>query len=308
MRQAFINEIQKQAEQNSDIIILTGDLGYSVFENFQQKLPKQFFNTGIAEQNMAGVAAGLALEGKKVFIYSIVPFATMRCYEQIRNDICYHNIDVNIIGIGGGFAYGSAGFTHQALEDLAIMRVLPNMKIICPCDPQEASILAQQVLRGKGPFYIRLNRGGEMNIYPIMPEIEIGKAAIARSGKDITIFGIGAILNEAMLAAEILEKQGISAEVVSMHTLKPFDKDIILDRVKIRKAIFSLEEHSVIGGLNSVICEVLAGKGIKILFKALASEDKYFERVGSQACLRAKAGLDAQSIADAVINALKTNK
>ena len=165
MRNTVINHILEAAKKDSSIILMTADLGYSVMEKFIEELPKQFINIGIAEQNMIGVAAGLALAGKKVFVYTIAPFATMRCFEQIRVDVCYQNLDVTIIGVGGGYAYGTLGTTHYALEDLAVMRALPNMKVMCPADPQEAALVANKAIQVGGPNYIRLNRGGEENIH-----------------------------------------------------------------------------------------------------------------------------------------------
>ncbi len=297
MRNIFVNEIQKEAERNKNLIFLTGDLGYSVFENFQKNCPEQFFNVGIAEQNMAGMASGLALDGKKVFIYSIVPFSVMRCYEQIRDDICYHNLDVNIIGVGGGFAYGSAGFSHHALEDLAIMRVLPNMKIICPCDPAEASALAKEILQKKGPFYIRLNKGGEKQLWSRPEKFEIGRCAVLKEGKDIAIFATGAIVSEAITAAEILEHNGISTEVISLHTVKPLDTNLILERMRNKTAIFSLEEHSLIGGLGSAIAEIIVKYEKNALFHSFGVDDKFSAKVGSQDYLRRYFGLDGESLA-----------
>ena len=187
MRNTIINEIHNAARLNKNIFFLTADLGFSVVEKFAAELPEQFINVGIAEQNMIGVAAGLALAGKKVFVYSIIPFATMRCFEQIRIDVCYQNLDVTIIGVGGGYAYGSAGSTHFALEDLAIMRSLPNMKIVCPADPHEASALGKQIIDGSGPWYIRLNKGGEKIITGHTTPV-IGKGSVIKPGNEATIF------------------------------------------------------------------------------------------------------------------------
>ena len=300
MRNTIINAIHTAAKTNKDIIFLTGDLGYSVVEQFQAELPNQIINCGIAEQNMVGVAAGLALAGKKVFVYSIVPFATMRCFEQIRVDVCYQNLDVTIIGVGGGFAYGTLGTTHFGLEDLALMRSLPNMKIIAPADPLEAAQLFDQVLNIKGPWYIRLNRGGEKVISEGALSAQIGAGSILKKGSQAIIFSIGNITEVALEAATILEKEGISAEVIHLHTLKPLDNDIIKDRARTRKAIVTLEEHTINGGLGSAISEVLAENGLAVAFHRLGVEDQYFSFIGKQDFLRSKAGLSAAVVAETI--------
>ena len=300
MRNTIINAIHTAAKTNKDIIFLTGDLGYSVIENFQAELPNQIINCGIAEQNMIGIAAGLALAGKKVFVYSIVPFATMRCFEQIRVDVCYQNLDVTIIGVGGGFAYGTLGTTHFGLEDLALMRSLPNMKIIAPADPLEAAQLFKQLVGAKGPWYIRLNRGGEKVISEGVLPAQIGVGSILKKGSQVTIFSIGNITEVALEAVAILEKEGVSAEVIHLHTLKPLDNDIIKDRALTRKAMVTLEEHTINGGLGSAVSEVLAENGLAVPFRRLGVEDQYFSFIGKQDFLRTKAGLSAVAVAETI--------
>lgn len=301
MRNTFINKIHKAALKNKNIIFLTGDLGYSVIENFKAQLPEQVINVGIAEQNMIGLAAGLALAGKKVFVYSIIPFVTMRCLEQIRVDVCYQNLDVNIIGVGGGFAYGTLGATHHAIEDMAIMRSLPNMKIVSPADAVEADILAGQIISAKGPFYIRLNRGGEKNIYKsLRPKIRLGKGFILKKGKDISIISIGAITEVALITADFLNKEGISTEVVSIHSLKPIDKNLIKKIFTEKKAVFTLEEHTIFGGLGSAVAEIAAESGFNIPFKRIGVKDEYPKVIGKQDFLREIAGISPEQVAEIV--------
>ncbi len=300
MRNTIINAIHAAALKNKDIFFITGDLGYSVVENFQAELPNQFINAGIAEQNMMGVAAGLALAGKKVFVYSIVPFVTMRCFEQIRVDVCYQNLDVTIIGVGGGFAYGTLGTTHFGLEDMTLMRSLPNMKIIAPSDPFEAGQLFEQLVNIKGPWYIRLNRGGEKVITEHSLPPQIGVGSVLKKGSKATIFSIGAITEAALVASALLEKDGIQAEVVHIHTLKPLDKEIIKDRARARAAIITIEEHTVNGGLGSAVAEVLAENGLTTPFRRLGLEDKYLSVIGKQDFMRAQAGLSAEVIAETI--------
>lgn len=300
MRNTIINAIHAAAKTDKNIVFLTGDLGYSVVEQFQAELPEQIINTGIAEQNMIGVAAGLALAGKKVFVYSIVPFVTMRCFEQVRIDVCYQNLDVTLIGVGGGFAYGTLGTTHFGLEDLAIMRSLPNMKIIAPADSIEATQLFAQLLNDKGPAYIRLNRGGEKNITEQTSLVQIGVGSVLKPGSKATIFSIGAISDVALAAAILLEQDNISVEVIHLHTLKPLDKKLITDRGRTRAAIVTLEEHTINGGLGSAVAEVLAEEGISIPFRRLGVKDKYLPFIGKQDFMRAQAGLSAVAVVEAI--------
>src|SRR3989344_6665324 len=226
MRNTIINGIHAAARQNKDIMFLTGDIGYSVIEKFVAEFPDRVLNAGIAEQNMIGVAAGLALAGKKFFVYTIVPFATMRCFEQIRVDVCYQNLDLTIIGIGGGYAYGTLGTTHFGLEDLALMRSLPNMKVVAPADPLETEKLFGQLLNAGGPCYIRLNRGGEKIVTENAQPPQFGAGSVLKPGSQATIFSIGAITEVALEAAALLEKENINVEVIHLHTLKPLDKEI----------------------------------------------------------------------------------
>lgn len=305
MRNTVINTIYSAAREDKNIMFLTADLGYSVVENFQQELPGQIINVGISEQNMIGVAAGLALSGKKVFAYSIVPFVTMRCFEQIRIDVCYQNLDVAIIGVGGGFAYGSAGPTHFGLEDLTLMRSLPNMKIVAPADPYEALSLSKQVITTKGPWYIRLNRGGEKNITENSSSPIVGFGSIVKQGSDATIFSIGAITDVAVDAARVLDLEGISTEVIHLHTLKPIDSQIIISRIHSRKVIITIEEHTMFGALGSAVSEVIACERTAIPFKMLGVGGQYPPLTGKQDFLRSQAGLSSEHVANTIRNLWK---
>ena len=301
MRIAFIKTLIKIAEKDRNIYLLTGDLGFSILEEFRHKFPERFINCGVAEQNMIGVAAGLALTGKKVIVYSIIPFVTMRCFEQIRNDICIQNLDVKIVGVGAGFSYGAQGPTHHAIEDLAVMRVLPNMKILCPADPIETQLAVGKMLRFKGPFYLRLGKSKEENIYRKPFDFKLGKANLVKNGKDIIIIGIGPVLRNALLASERLEKKyNISIKIISMATLKPLDENIILKAAKETKVILTIEEHSLIGGLGDAVAGVLATSNYKALFKKIALPDKFCKESGSQELLREKNGLSIEAIEKAI--------
>lgn len=297
MRIAFIRTLTEMAAHDKNIHLLTGDLGFSVFEDFAKKFPNQYLNCGVAEQNMMGMAAGMALCGKKVLVYSIVPFVAMRCFEQIRNDVCLHNLDVKVVGVGGGFSYGALGRTHHAIEDLAIMRALPNMTVLCPADPLETELAVRAMLESSGPAYLRLGKSKEENIYSSSFDFEIGRAHVVKKGKDIAVMGIGPILKNAILAAENIEKKlGITVRVVSMSTLKPLDSRSVIEAAKNVKAICTLEEHSIIGGLGDAVSRVLTEAGHPVIFRSLGIKDALSKEIGDQVFLREKNNLSVESI------------
>lgn len=305
MRNTTIDTIYERAKEDPNIFLIVGDLGYSVVGDFAKELPDQVINVGISEQNMIGVAAGLALDGAKVFVYSIAPFVTMRCFEQIRIDVCYQNLDVNLIGVGGGFAYGTLGTTHHAIEDVAIMRSLPNMKIISPADKEEARFLVKDVLDSRGPFYVRLNRGGEENIsgYSKTSEsIRIGKNVEVRLGNDMVLFASGNILEVAVKVSDNLKKSGIGLKVISVHSLKPLDSNNIKKEISNKKAVFTLEEHNIIGGLGSAVSEIIAEGNVSVKFKRFGVEDKYLSFIGKQDYLRGSVGLSVETISKTINN------
>ena len=213
MRQAFINVLTELARKDKRIFLLTGDLGFSVFEKFKEEFPKRFFDIGVAEQNMIGIASGLALSGKVAFVYSIIPFLIMRPFEQIRLDICYQNTNVKMVGVGGGFAYGSAGSTHHATEDIAIMRALPNMTVVCPADPVETELSIRCAVKYNGPVYIRL--GGEKGkIYSREPNFKLGRGIVVREGRDVSIVSTGDMLRNVIEATKMLSKKKIALFVL----------------------------------------------------------------------------------------------
>lgn len=270
-------------------------------EGFRKNLPGRYFNAGMAEQNIIGMASGMALSGMKVFVYSIVPFVTLRCFEQIKIDMCVHKADVTIVGVGGGLAYGSAGATHYSIEEVAALRALPNMKIVCPATPSETKILTQQVIDVGGPVYLRVGRGKEQDL-PVHYELKLGQAAVMRAGTDVTIFTAGPIALEALKAAEFLGSKGISVEVINMHTVKPLDTEIVKNRSKTRKGIFTLEEHSSIGGLGGAVSEVLATVAPRnSKFKIFGIPDAWPKTVGSQDYLRKICGISASQVASDIL-------
>ena len=301
MRTAFIKTLCELAEQDERIWLLCGDLGYSVLEGFSSRFPNRFVNVGVAEQNMTGIAAGLALSGKVVFIYSIANFPVMRCLEQIRNDVCYHNLNVKIVTVGGGLTYGSLGYTHHGVEDIAVMRVLPNMTVIAPGDPVEARLATQAILNTPGPCYLRLGKAGEPVVHQIEPEFQVGKAISLQLGTDLTLISTGGMLQSVVLAAEKLASQGYSVQVLSMPTVYPLDEPAIVQAAKQTGKIITVEEHGL-GGLGSAVAEVLALGGIPVKFKSLRLQREAMKVAGSQTVLRSSQGLSIERIVDEAIS------
>ena len=304
MRTAFADTIFEIAAENPDVYLLTGDLGFSVLEKFAAAFPDRYINVGVAEQNMIGVAAGLALSGKTVFVYSIANFPTLRCLEQIRNDVCYHNANVKIVAVGGGFTYATLGPTHYGLEDLAIMRALPNMTVIAPGDPAEARAATRAAAALPSPCYLRLGRAGEPNVHTTPPAFELGRALEARQGGDATIITTGGMLYNAVTAADQLREQGIACRVLSLHTLKPLDRDAVMAAAG--KPIITVEEHSAIGGLGSAVAEVLAElRGVPVWLERIAVPSEFAQFVGSQSYFHDHYGLSAAQIARRVVDTLR---
>lgn len=306
MRTAFIETLFTLAKKDDRIVLMTGDLGFRVVTPFMEHLPQQFLNAGVAEQNMTGMAAGMAFSGKIVFTYSIANFPTLRCLEHIRNDVCYPNANVKIVAIGGGFAYGAMSITHHAVEDLGVMRMLPNMVIVAPGDPVETRKATRAVYEHDGPCYLRLGKAGEPTVHKTDIEFRLGKAIKLREGKDITVISTGAMLQTAIRVGEQMETMGLSMRILSMHTLKPLDEQAVIDAACETHAIATLEEHSVIGGLGSAVAEVLAEtEVIKVPFKRIGLQSSFSTHVGSQEYLRMQHGLTDESIIKSLLLLLK---
>jgi transketolase len=245
------------------------------------------------------------MKGFIAFIYSIVPFVTMRNFEQIRNDICYQNLNVKIVGVGAGFSYGPYGHTHHGLEDIGIMRTLPNLTIVCPGDPIEASLATEAILKHDGPVYLRLGKSGEPEVHKKNVKFLIGKSILVKKGKDITLLSTSTLLSTALEVAKELERKNHSASVISMHTIKPLDIKSIQNSLDKSKAIFTLEEHSVIGGLGSAVAEVIAESNRKIVFKRIGARDTFTKKVGLQEFMRNAHGLSVNQIAETILSVLK---
>lgn len=296
MRIAFVHRLFELAKKDKRIFLLTGDLGFSVFEKYIEAFPDQYLNMGVAEQNMAGVAAGMAMEGKIPIIYSIIPFTTMRNFEQIRNDICYQNLNVKIVGVGAGFSYGPYGHTHYALEDIGILRTLPDLVIFAPGDPIETDLATKAMLQHIGPVYLRLGKVGERNVHKIIPTFDIGKGICIEDGKEITLLATSTFLTLAQEVKEKLKVKKFSVRLISMPSIKPLDKKIILESAKKTKALFTLEEHSIIGGLGSAVAEVLAEDSQQIFFKRYGVPDRFTKVMGNQEYMRKANSLGVDDI------------
>lgn len=295
MRTGFINTLHKLAKADKRIFLLTADVGFSVFERFIEDFPDRYFNVGVAEANMMGIAAGLALSEKVVYTYTMAHFITMRAYEQIRLGLCYQNANVRLIGSGGGFTYGPAGTTHHSIEDISIMRALPNMCVICPGDPVETQYAVEASVRHNGPMYIRLGKRDPV-IHTKAINFKIGQGIVLEKGDDLHILSTGNMLQTAKDVSERLKKDGLSASVISLHTVKPIDANLIKKLACSGKPMFTIEEHSIVGGLGSAVSEVIAELNCNITFKRIGVPDKYPTTIGSQKYLRKVFGLDTNGI------------
>lgn len=298
MRKAFFEALFGQAEADARVTLVTADMGYRQVEEHAARRPRQFVNVGIAEQAMTGIAAGLAMVGRIAFTYSIANFPTLRCYEQIRNDVCYHNANVKIVTGGAGLAYGALGVTHHTGEDLALMRVLPNMTVVAPGDPWEAYEATRAATLHEGPVYLRIGRGGEGRVHAPGARFELGRAIRVREGSALGLVATGSMLESAVAIADELAKGGTDAAVLSVHTLKPLDEGAILGLARRVPLIATLEEHSIMGGLGGAVAEVLAEAGLvrPPLLKRFGFPPRFPSIVGGQEYLRAQVGLSREGI------------
>ena len=303
MRIAFIKTLLELAEKDERIYLVVGDVGFGLVEPFVEKFPLRFLNVGVAEQNMTGIAAGLAMCGKVVFTYSIANFPTLRCLEQIRNDVCYHNADVKIVSVGGGLGYGALGVTHHATEDIAVMRALPRMTVVAPGDPLEAELATRALVEQPGPGYLRLGKSGEPLVHKPGVSFRLGAAIRVREGGGVTLISTGTMLYNTLRAGERLSQQGIQARILSMHTVKPLDTDAVIAAARETDAVFTIEEHSILGGLGSAVAETLAESGLRVCFKRLGIPPAFTTVVGRQEYLK-----DAYSLSvDGIVNRVETS-
>ena len=298
MRAVFNKTLLEIAKNDPRIHMVLADIGYGEIEPFRDTFPDRYYNVGVAEQNMTGVACGIAMEGNIAVTYSIANFPTLRCLEQIRNDVCYHNANVKIVIIGGGVSYGPLGMSHHSTEDIAIMRALPNMVVVVPCDNYEAEAATHAMIDYNGPFYYRCGYKGEKDIHSGPVDFKIGKAITVREGKDVTLMFAGPIDINVLHAADILKAQGISCRIVSMHTIKPIDKQAIIDAAENTGGIVTIEEHNLSGGLGSAVAEVICDSGVHPkAFKRIALPDVNVALIGHQQWIRTQYGMSDENIA-----------
>jgi transketolase len=304
MRNTFVKILIEMATIDDRIFLITPDLGFSVLEEFEENFPDRFLNVGIAESNAVSIASGLALSGKVVYIYSIIPFVTMRPFEQIRVDLAYMNTNVRLIGVGAGITYGSAGATHHSIEDIAIMRALPNMSVFSPCDPYEVEQVTKESVNHQGPIYFRLAKKGEPTISDISKEIKLGKANIIQENEN-AIISIVFTGNSSDIAIEVYDKlikQDKKVNLIHFHTIKPFDYDVLENILLKTENIFTIEEHSIIGGLGSVVSEYIAESKFNPKFKRFALPDEYSHYVGSQGYIREQFGFTSKKILEQILD------
>lgn len=305
MRDAFIRTLTTLAETRPDLMLMTADLGFGVLNDWIFRFPKQFLNAGVAEQNMTGLAAGMALEGRTVFTYSLGNFPTVRCLEQIRNDVCYHDANVKIVSVGGGMSYGPVGASHHATEDLAIMRSLPNMVVISPGDLWEAAEATRALVGMPGPAYLRLDKSAAIPTHIPGERFRLGRIRVIRQGWDVTLAATGGILGEALLAADLLAAYGVTCRVLSLHTIKPLDHAALEAAARETGGIVTIEEHSLHGGMGGAVAEALLDAGAAPGFFLRFGLRTFSSIVGSQSYLREVYGMDAGTVAKAVLARLR---
>lgn len=306
MRTVFNKVLVELAQKDPRIHMVLADIGYGEIEGFARQFPDRYYNCGVMEQNMTGVACGIAMEGNIAVTYSIANFPTLRCLEQIRNDVCYHNANVKIVNIGGGVSYGALGVSHHSTEDIAIMRALPNMVVVVPCDLQEAEAATRAVFAYEGPVFYRCGYKNEKDIHHRPFQFELGKALTVEDGDDCSIIFCGPIGFEAQKAVFAAREKGINCRLISMHTIKPIDREVIVRAAKETGRIITVEEHNLSGGLGSAVAEVLCDEGaLNVKMHRMALPDVNVHEVGSQQYLREFYHLTAPYIEQAIYDISK---
>ena len=305
MRAAFADEIEILAAEDNRIVLLSGDIGNRMFDTFKEKSPDNFYNCGVAEANMTGMAAGMALCGLRPVTYTITAFNTARVLEQIRLDVCFQNLPVIIVGVGGGLSYSSLNATHHALEDIAFLRVIPNMTVICPGDAWEVRSAIRAAFEIDGPVYIRLAKKNEPLIHNGIPIFAIGKGIVIRSGTDVCLLNAGSLLPSAVAASEALMEIGISVQVVSMHTVKPLDETLLQDIFSKFAHVFTLEEHSKLGGFGGSVAEWLSDQiNPKGHLTRIGTDDQFMYEAGEKEYAQEYFGITTKDIVKKVVQSM----
>lgn len=306
MRNRFAAELTAMADRDERVVLLSGDIGNRLFDDFKERHPDRFLNCGVAEANMMGMAAGLAMSGLRPFAYTITPFVTTRCLEQIRVDVCYHDVPVTIVGVGGGLSYAGLGATHHSCEDIAFLRALPGMTVVCPADAHEVGGAMRAALRQDGPVYLRLGKKGEPMVHESEPEFELGRALTVRGGDTVTVLATGNVVPMAVEAAGLLEAAGVSTRVVSFHTVKPLDEGMLADALWSSSVVVTFEEHSLIGGFGAAVAEWLADHGpAPATLVRIGTRDEFLHESGGQRHARERYGLTPETVAARALEALR---
>lgn len=309
MRNAFAAEITALGEEDLRVVLVSADIGNRLFDPFKARFPQRFINCGVAEANMIGLSAGMAACGLRPVAYTIASFATTRCFEQIRVDVCYQHLPVVIAGVGAGLAYAANGCTHHACEDIAILRALPGMTVLCPGDPVEVRLALRAALRHNGPVYLRLGKKGEPIVHTSLPDFRIGKGIRVREGREVCLLSTGNVLSLALDAGAALDAAGISAQVVSLHTVKPLDVDLLRDAFSRFAVVATIEEHGRIGGLGGGVAEWLADQPpSRTRLCRFGTADAFLHEAGGQQHARERFGLTPDAIASGIRQALRGQK
>lgn len=305
MRNAFAEQLTALASEDERIVLLSGDIGNRLFDTFKSAFPTRFLNCGVAEANMMGVAAGLALDGLRPVVYTIAPFVTTRCLEQIRDDVCYPKLPVTIAAVGAGLSYASLGATHQSMEDIAFLRALPDMTVVCPADAWEVRSALGRCINHNAPVYLRMGKKGEPMIHIEEPSFELGRSITMREGVDACILSTGTTASLALNVAEKLGAAGYSVRVENMHTVKPLDTAVLKECLSECGTIATIEEHSLIGGFGSAVCEWMIDSemlGVNIL--RFGAKDMFIHEATDQSHARLLHGLTEEHITDEISKVL----
>lgn len=312
MRESFFKGLEKVMKNDERVVLLTSDTGFSVLDNIRRDYKDRCYNVGIAEQNMIGVAAGLAMNGKIVYVYAIIPFVTMRCWEETRVDVCAQNLNVKLVGVGAGMDYCTLGPTHHAHEDIAVMRALPNMTILSPCDKVSAENFAELSHETAGPVYVRFERYAGVSVYsPYWPlsyfdkGLNIVNVTFKNNPKDVVIISTGRMVTKAIEVSDNLSKYSIGSMVVDLYRIKPLNFERLYEIIENAKTIVTIEEHSIIGGIGSAISEIIAEKGIKCGFRRIGLPDEFCHKYGVREFLHKLNELDVETMTKNILEMLK---
>jgi len=300
MRDAFFDQLYKIAKENRDVVIVSADMGAPSLDKFRRDLGMQFFNVGIAEQSMVTVATGLALEGKKVFIYAIMPFATLRCYEPIKVNLSLMNLPVTIVGVGAGFSYDDSGPTHHATEDITVMRVLPNMTILNSSDSVMAAKLAEMSCQMSSPNYVRLDREALPPIYHQGDAFSEGLTNL-KAGEDVCIISTGNMVHRALEVSDKLASHAIKAGVIDLYRIKPVNEQLLVDSVAQSERIVTLEEHLLAGGMGSTVAETMIDNSKTVSLQRIGIPDRYYYAYGGRNNIQSLCGLDTDNITKTIL-------